>query len=228
MGTALLVQFYDDLPAPKGDENAVWESRLRTALERFRKKVAARYTEGTLQRLLESTDTRNRRAAVLALGLMGSMKSNIQIAAALHDEDANVRQLAIDALWTLWFRADSPENNEELRRIMQMRDSRKKLSRLSALIEKAPRFAEAWNQRAILLFRLHEYQKSISDCEKTLKLNPAHFGAQAGMAQCLMQLGKHRAALRSFRNALRVNPGMDGVEETIRALENTLGEEGKK
>ncbi len=39
---------------------------------------------------------------------------------------------------------------------------------------------------------------------------------------------KHRAALKAFRNALRLNPHMDGVAETIRALENALGEEGRR
>jgi tetratricopeptide (TPR) repeat protein len=61
-----------------------------------------------------------------------------------------------------------------------------------------------------------------------LKLNPYHFGAAAGMGRCYMEIGKHRAALKAFRAALRINPGLEGIEETIRALENALGEEGKK
>jgi hypothetical protein len=39
---------------------------------------------------------------------------------------------------------------------------------------------------------------------------------------------KHRASLKAFRHALRINPNMDGVAETIRALENALGEEGRR
>ena len=93
--------------------------------------------------------------------------------------------------------------------------------------EMPPRFAEAYNQRAVLLFKMKEYQRSIIDCEKALKLNPCHFGALAGMAQCFMGLNKPKAALRAFRNAYRINPDMEGVEETIRALESALGEEGR-
>jgi hypothetical protein len=48
------------------------------------------------------------------------------------------------------------------------------------------------------------------------------------MAQCFMKLHKPRAALRAFRNAFRINPGLEGIEDTIRALEDVLGEEGKK
>ena len=75
---------------------------------------------------------------------------------------------------------------------------------------------------------MKEFERSIADCEKVLQLNPCHFGAQSGMAQCYMQLRKHKAALRAFRAALRINPNLDGVAETIRALENALGEEGRK
>ena len=50
----------------------------------------------------------------------------------------------------------------------------------------------------------------------------------AGMAQSYMQMRKHKAALKAFRTALRLNPNLAGVAETIRALENALGEEGRK
>jgi tetratricopeptide (TPR) repeat protein len=150
------------------------------------------------------------------------------VAARLKDDDADVRQMAADALWGLWFRADSEENNQELQRLVRLRDRDKALAGFDRLVASAPRFAEAYNQRAILLFRLKQYDRSIADCEKALQLNCCHFGAQTGMAQCYMQLRKHRAALKAFRGALRINPNLDGVAETIRALEASLGEEGRK
>jgi tetratricopeptide (TPR) repeat protein len=154
--------------------------------------------------------------------------SNAIVAAMLHDSDRGVRQLAADALWSLWFRADTNDNNQELNRLMNLRDRRKKRSGLDALIVRAPNFAEAYNQRAMLHFQNEEWQKSITDCERVLKLNPYHFGAAAGLGRSYMELGKHRAALRSFRHALRINPGLEDVEEAIRALENALGEEGRR
>ena len=156
------------------------------------------------------------------------MEANAAVAACLKDDDAEARRTAAEALWALWFRADDMENNRELQRLVRLRDRDKALAGLDALVQKCPRFAEAYNQRAILLFRLKEFERSIADCEKALLLNPCHFGAQAGMAQCYMQLRKHKAALRAFRAALRINPDLDGVAETIRALENALGEEGRK
>ena len=70
--------------------------------------------------------------------------------------------------------------------------------------------------------------QTAADCEKVLDLNSYHFGALSGLAQCYLNQRKPRAALKAYREAYRLNPNLQGVEETIRALENALGEEGKK
>lgn len=226
---ALLLQFFDELPEPReGETRPSWKRRMEKALNIFKRKVLARYTEGTLQRLLDATVVRTRRAAVLGLSLTGTMASNAHLAFLLQDEDVRVRQLATDALWSIWFRAGSAEHNKELQRLMRLNDPAEAGPAFEAFLKRAPEFAEAYNQRAIMHFRLGEFQKSIADCEKALKLNPFHFGAQAGMAQCYMKLRKPKAALRSFRKAYALNPNMKGVEDSIRALEEMLGEEGKK
>jgi tetratricopeptide (TPR) repeat protein len=224
-----LVEYYNELPNVQFDNPKGWEAGLRIALGKFRHNVATRYTEGTLHRLLGSPDALTRRACVLALGLTGTMKtSNATLASKLHDEDRIVRRFAADGLKWLWFRADTDANNQQLDRLVKVRDHRKRRTGLDALIAQSPDFAEAYNQRAILYFQTEEWQKSIADCERVLKLNPYHYGAAAGMGRCFLKLGKHRAALRAFRNALRIHPGLEDVEETIRALESALGEEGRR
>ncbi|HEV3084934.1 MAG TPA: HEAT repeat domain-containing protein [Gemmataceae bacterium] len=229
MGTALLVEYFDEIPEPPSHDLSGWEGRVRAALEKFRHKAAGRYNEGTLQRLLHSDDAQARRASVLALGMIGTMKqSNAALADMLHDEDPGVKQFATEALWSLWFRGDTRVHCQELRRLVELRERRKKRAGLDALIAAAPNFAEAHNQRAILHFQNEEWHKAAVDCERTLKLNPYHFGAAAGLARCHMELGKHRAALKAFRHALRINPALDDVEKAIRALETALGEEGKR
>jgi tetratricopeptide (TPR) repeat protein len=228
VGTALLVEYYDALPVRReGMDSEVYGARMQAALGKFKKRVRARYTEGTLQRLLENPNARTRRAAVLALGLIGTIASNEALSGRLHDDDPEARERSADALWALWFRADSDENNQELQRLLRLRDADKAIDGLDALIRKSPGFAEAYNQRAILYFRQKEYDKCASDCEKALQLNPHHFGAQSGLARCFMRLRKPRAALKAFRRAYAINPNLDGVEDAIRDLENALGEEGR-
>jgi tetratricopeptide (TPR) repeat protein len=226
VSNSLLVEFYQQIP--EGRSDAKPRVTRKEAIEVFKHRIAERYNEGTLLRLLAHGDSASRRAALMALGMLGTMNACAGLAARLHDEDREIAQKAADTLWTLWFRGDSPANNDELQRLARQRDRDKALAGINALVERAPEFAEAYNQRAIIYFRLKQFDRSIADCRKTLALNPYHFGAQAGLGQCYLQMRKHRAALKAFRAALRLNPHMDGVAETIRALENALGEEGRR
>jgi tetratricopeptide (TPR) repeat protein len=229
----LILNYYQLLPEQTPEaEPRHWARAYRKALHRFHQAVAARYHEATLEKLLADRSAEVRQAATLATGLLGSMRASASLAARLHDEDAVVRELAADALWSVWFRADAPAHNKELQRLMQLEvvgvSPRDVLAGFDALIRKAPRFAEAYNQRAILYFRLGEYGKAIADCERVLRLNAYHFGAASGMGQCFMKQKKLRAALRCYRRANRINPNLDGVRETITSLEKMLGGEGRR
>jgi tetratricopeptide (TPR) repeat protein len=229
----LLLQYYQLLPAAGGDgQQADGTREYRKGLSRFKRSVQARYNEATLQRLLRWQGTEVRQAAVLALGLVGTMKVNPNLAACLHDDDRAVRRLAGEAMWSIWFRADAPEHNAELQRIILLRldevGPEVILADFEALLRKAPRFAEAYNQRGIFNFRCGGYARAAADCDRALRLNPCHFGAASGLGQCFMKQKKLRAALRSFRRALRINPNLDGVRQTIASIERLLGEEGKR
>jgi tetratricopeptide (TPR) repeat protein len=225
MRTALLVELFQQLPAlPDGDFLAGRSCELQPHLERFRQGVSAKYAEGTLQRLLLHPAVQARRAALLALGLNGSMASNALVAERLHDEEQQVRRLATDAMWNIWFRAEGDSQKRELQRLSQLIDPRKSLRGLNAMIQKLPHFAEAYNQRAIVHCRMGEHQKAVADCEKVLELNPFHFGAQCGMGQCLMKMKKPRAALRAFRNAVEINPELSEIADSVRTLEEKLGD----
>lgn len=229
----LLLQYYQLLPISRGDgQQADLSREHRKGLSRFKRAVEARYNEATLQRLLRWRGAEVRQAAVLALGLVGTMKVNPNLASCLHDEDPTVRRLAGEAMWSIWFRADAPEHNAELQRIILLRLDEVGpeiiLADFEALLRKAPRFAEVYNQRGIFHFRCGSYARAVADCDRALRLNPCHFGAASGLGQCFMKQKKLRAALRSFRRALRINPNLDGVRQTITSIERLLGEEGKR
>jgi tetratricopeptide (TPR) repeat protein len=231
---AELLRFYRRLPA-RGPEETIpaWMRRLGHALTAFEGEVAACYLEGTLLRLLHSSSAETRQAAVLALGRLATMGVNRALAAMLRDRDGGVRQLTAEALWSLWFRADSPENNQELQRLSGQigrddLDTERALVDFAALARRAPTFAEVFNQRAILFFRLGEWQRAIADCTRALRFNPCHFGAASGMAQCYLKLKKVRLALRAYRRAYQINPNLAWLQQAIRSLERLLGEEGKR
>lgn len=201
------------------------KARRRAAIHVFRKQARERYTEGTLLRLLQGGDGEARRAAAFALGLVGTQAANDALAAALRDGEAEVSQLAADALWALWFRGPSPALGEELYRAVRLRCPEHALAALGGLIAKAPEFAEAFNQRAVLRFRLRQFDRAASDCLEALHLNPHHFGARAGLGQCYLSQGRHRPALKALRAAVRTNPRLEGVTRVVRQLERALGED---
>mgnify|MGYP005847909091 CR=1 FL=1 len=226
MLNSLLVEAFEKLPQPQpGDDPDLLRAGVQDAMREFRDLVRDRYTEGTLQRLLLYGDRSSRRAAVMALALTGTMKSNIVLAAALHDPDPVIRSSAADALWDIWFRGGTADQNWQLQQALVLNDPQESIAALAELIVQAPEFAEAYNQRAILHYRRGDFGRAVSDCESVLRLNPVHFGAASGMGQCYLRMNRPRSALRAFRQALDIYPDLDEVQEAIRHLEATLGEE---
>ncbi|MCS6977948.1 MAG: tetratricopeptide repeat protein [Gemmatales bacterium] len=218
MSAPLILEFFEELQTT-GDMN------------RYAQQVAERYLEGTLQRLLAQRQPRIREAALTALRLVGTMASNSCVAGRLRDPVRPLRELAESALWAIWFRGDDPEQGRELQQLSRLvaeRDFETAIKGLDSLIRRAPRFAEAYNQRAIAYWRSNDFRRAILDCERAVRLNPCHFGALSGMAQCYLSLNRPVEALRHFRQAHRINPNMEGLLESIRALEQFLREERRR
>jgi tetratricopeptide (TPR) repeat protein len=192
----------------------------------FVHRVAERYHTATLERLVVHTSRWVRRGAVLALGAIADFTSNAVLGHALVDQDRGVRILAETAIRAIWCRDGSWNQQQELSRVIGLNASEKHDAARSAatrLIEENSQLAESWNQRAIANFAVERYLESISDCRRTLDLNPFHFGAAAGLGQCHMQLGDHQAALDTFRHALKINPSMEGVRANVVYLQKLLG-----
>ena len=224
MSTPHLVELFHRLPELRpGDDEELWVAGIQDAMRDFRSAVRAKYTEGTLQRILASSEANARRAAALALAFLGTMDSNAVVAAALRDSDQLVQRFAADTLWELWFHAGTPEQSLRLREAAANPDALAARAELDDLIRVAPEFAEAYNQRAIVAFKRGEFARAVADCEVVLRLNAFHFGAAAGLGQCQVKLGKPRAALRAFRTALDINPALQHLRDTIRELERSLG-----
>ncbi len=221
MSKPLLLEFYE-----LAESHADPESERR-----FLQQVGRRYSQGTLQRLLDCPDARSRLAALAALRGLGTIDSNRRVAESLYDDDPEVQESAQATLWAIWFRGDGSPHGRELNAISLLlgdKQHAEALPRLNALIHKVPHYAEAYNQRAILYYQTGEFRKSIEDCQRTLRLNPHHFGAQAGIGQCYLRLKRPADALKAFRRAYQMNPILEGIKESIQALERMLREQRRR
>lgn len=98
----------------------------------------------------------------------------------------------------------------------------KALDYLDNIIRLEPGFAEGWNRRATIYFLQRDFGRSIADVERTLELEPRHFGALAGLGAMLSELGQEEGALYVYRKALEVNPRMKQVEKAIETLEKMV------
>jgi tetratricopeptide (TPR) repeat protein len=184
----------------------------------FVREVASLYTGGTLQRLVRHECREVRRAAALALGFLGDYDANHTLGCALLDEDRTVRTLAENSIRTVWARAGSESERQELGAIIRLNSAQRyeeAVARATKLIERAPWFAEAWHQRAVAQVALGQLVESIRDCHQTLEINPYHFVAATSMGQTYLQLGNAVSALECFRRAIRLNPGLEGVRAQI-------------
>ena len=83
------------------------------------------------------------------------------------------------------------------------------------LINEKPTFAEAWNARATAYYLQGKFDKSISDINEVLSLNPSHFGALAGLGSILETLGYFDAAKEALQKANEINPKNQNIKKSL-------------
>lgn len=90
------------------------------------------------------------------------------------------------------------------------------------ITRRAPEFAEGWNKRATLNYLTGDFKASVADVERTLTLEPRHFGALSGLGLISLAIGEEERALEAFEAALFIHPRMTGANTHIRGLREKL------
>ena len=190
----------------------IYQQYLMNAdINEFEQRVKQFYSLGTLERLLNHSNPKVRRGAILALGLVGEYSSNVRLASILPDCDRVTSLLAENALRLIWRRNGDSSDRETLQGIIRMNaegEHWKAITYASLQLERTPDFAEVWFQRASAWFMEGKFRFAIEDLLKTVELNPFHFQAYVMLGNAYMEIGKTSQALRAFRNALDINPSL--------------------
>ncbi len=105
---------------------------------------------------------------------------------------------------------------------MRRQDFSKAEDLLDQVIVLNPEFAEGWNRRATLYFNKLDYSRSIADIEKTLTLEPRHFGALSGLAAIMQRLDRDEDALKAWYRVLEIYPANKNAQNAVIALEEKL------
>jgi tetratricopeptide (TPR) repeat protein len=143
--------------------------------------------------------------------------------AQLHQPKATDAQNTEQKIWTLWAHNDSPMAELLLSQAnLAMADRAFETSEamLDTLLESYPDFIEALNKRATLYFNLKRYDDALSDLDQVIAAEPRHFGAIAARGFVFAAQKNYAPAVEAFRDALSINPNMDGVAAALKQLQH--------
>lgn len=129
------------------------------------------------------------------------------------------------AIWAVWLESGSPTVDLLMQRaIVAMNEQQfdAALALFNTVVELAPDYAEGWNKRATLYYLMGRLQASIEDVERTLELEPRHFGALSGLGIIYAQQGEDEKALDAFERALIANPHLEHPRAEVERLKRKL------
>lgn len=138
-------------------------------------------------------------------------------------------QAIASRIWQQWFRSGSASIDLMMQWSNEAVKARKfavAMDFLDQVVTLAPDFAEGWNRRATLHFMMNNYAKSMADIQKTLELEPRHFGALAGMGMIMKNTGRKKLALEAYERVLAVYPMMRSAQQEVQELAEELAGEG--
>lgn len=177
--------------------------------------------------LLAASEPETVRAAVVYLGLRGSLRDCPVLALYLQHEDALVAHLAEYGLWSIWMQSSTADGNARLAAGVACVKSEQygdAMDILGTLVEDEPTFAEAHFQYGLALCLAERIDDSAREYRQTLRLNPYHFGAAAALGHACVEQGNLAGALHYYRQALRIHPRLEDIPEAVQDLEAALAQ----
>ena len=131
----------------------------------------------------------------------------------LKDTNSSMAAKQIESkIWKLWTTHPSEDSLTNLLAKGSYYMSRNELTSahnvFSKAIELDPKWAEAWNKRATVLYLMGSYELSQADINKVLEIENRHFGALSGQGLVQTALKNYQKAIDSYIEAHKVHPNM--------------------
>lgn len=139
----------------------------------------------------------------------------------LHSTDPEQAHQLELRIWSIWLTTTDDRVAallDEGVRAMASGQLEEAVARFDSIVELAPGFAEGWNKRATALYLQRDFDASMRDIQRTLALEPRHFGAISGMGLILMDSGNPVGAMSAFEAVLRINPNAPAARHYLEQL----------
>jgi tetratricopeptide (TPR) repeat protein len=157
-------------------------------------------------------------------------KSPAEAAAELFDrlarsQDTDEAAGIVSAIGRLWLESGSDTSDLLMSRALQAMEAKSyplALQVLDAVIDLQPDWAEAWNKRATVRYFAGDSKGSMLDIAETLKREPRHLGALAGLGAILEEAGRREDALRVYQRGLEIAPHYGPMKDAVDRLKATL------
>ena len=130
-------------------------------------------------------------------------------------------------IWKIWDETNDPKIEADYYRgleAMRTGDYIMSIAFFTRVIEKNPDFAEGWNKRATVYYILGKYDRSMIDINKTLLLEPRHFGAMDGMGLIFIQLQKYDKAIKIYDQMLEIFPNSADTLEKKKLMQEYISQ----
>ena len=129
-------------------------------------------------------------------------------------------------IWEIW---STHPNNQKLTNRLAEGSKRVKNNQLSKavnifteVINLDPKWAEAWNKRATVLYMMGDYKSSQKDIDKVLKLEQRHFGALAGQGLVNIKLENYEKAIESYKKVQEIYPTLQSPKIMIKKIKDLI------
>jgi len=128
-------------------------------------------------------------------------------------------------IWAVWLSHDDAEIERLMAQgvnAMNRGDYAVAIERFSQIISLDADFAEGWNKRATAYYLQQNLAASMRDIQRTLALEPRHFGALSGLGLIFTASGDLPAAIAAYEDVLRIHPQSVGARTNLEQLQQSL------
>ena len=152
------------------------------------------------------------------------MRDDLYALLATSGEEKEAKRIA-RAIERVWLTSGSDTVSvlmERAIRAIKAKQQELALELLNAVVDLAPDYAEGWNRRAYVNYKLNDLRSAVGDLRRVLALDPQHYKALDGLGTILQETGNEIKAYEVYKRLREVHPFWPGVDKIYQDLKRKV------